>query len=81
MRDLVSKELDRVDELGVGAGRLDLFGFMRGDLHSGMLGGALEYGHRVTPRASLFARAEAGYRYGEGRGFAYSGLFGGRVTF
>ena len=81
MRDLARAELDRIDLLPVGAGRLEAFAFGRGDAHSGMIGGAVEYGHRVTRRASLFGRAEAGYRYGPESGFAWEALLGGRVTF
>ncbi len=81
MRGEATRALDRIDLMPVGTGRLDAFGFMRGDLHGGMAGGAIEYGHRVTRRASLFGRAEAGYRYGPESGFEYSGLLGGRVTF
>ena len=54
MRDLARMELDRIDKLKPGQGMLEALAFARGDLEAGMFGGALEYGHRVTRRASLF---------------------------
>ena len=78
MRYLARVELDRIDELEVGDGLLEAFAFGRGDRHGGMLGGAVEYGHRVTDDLSLFGRVEAGYRYGDNRGFAWEALLGGR---
>lgn len=81
MRGLVRAELDRVDDLEVGSGMLEAFAFGRGDLHSGMIGGALEYGHRISPNASLFGRGEVGYRYGAQRGLGYEALAGLRVRF
>ena len=81
MRDLARAELDRIDELAVGDGLLEAFAFGRGDLRSGMLGGAMEYGHRVTEGLSIFGRGELGYRYGHDRGLAWAAVLGGRLRF
>lgn len=81
MRDLARTELDRIDKLKPGQGMLEAFLFGRGDLVNGMGGGALEYGHRLNLNTSLFARAEAGYRYGADSGFGYNATVGGRWRF
>lgn len=81
MRDVASKELDRIDGLKSGQGMLEAFLFGRGDLHDGMGGGAVEYGHRLNKRDSIFGRAEAGYRYGADPGFGYGVHAGWRRTF
>ena len=78
MRDLANSELDQIDRLRVGQGMLEAYAFGRGDLRSGMLGGALEYGHRVTPELSLFGRGEIGWRYGLDRGLGWQALLGAR---
>ena len=76
MRDTARAELDRIDEIKVGAGMLEAFAFGRGDLDSGSIGGALEYGHRLSPSWSAFARGEIGYHYGDDAGLGYEGLAG-----
>lgn len=80
MRD-ASDELDRIDKLKPGQGMLEAFLFGRGDLVNGMGGAAVEYGHRLNRSTSLFARAEAGYRYGLDPGFGYNATVGGRWRF
>ena len=81
MRQEATRQLDRIDRMKVGQGMLEAFVFGRGDLESGMLGGAVEYGHRITGQTSLFSRAEAGYRYGIDPGLGYNATFGGRWRF
>lgn len=60
---------------------IEAFAFGRGDLDGGMLGGAVEYGHRVTEDLSIFGRGELGYRYGADRGLAWEALLGGKLMF
>lgn len=81
MRGAAREELDRIDELQPGSGRLEAFGFMRGDLGEGILGGALQYNHRIRTNLSVFARGEVGYQYGAHDGLVANALFGGRWTF
>lgn len=52
----MTQRLDRVDGLPVGSGRLDalIFG------EPGMVGGAVDYEHRVAESVSLFGRGHAG---------------------
>ena len=70
------RELDRIDKLKVGAGMLEAYAFGRGDLRDGQLGLGVEYGRRLRKTLSLFARGEAGYRYGAKSGLGYDALAG-----
>lgn len=54
---IATEHLDRVDELPVGSGHLDLSVFGR----DGIFGGTLGYDHRVRDDLSLFAEGWAGY--------------------
>ena len=81
MRDSARIELDRIDALKPGTGLLEAYAGVRGNLMGGLLGGFVEYGHRVTPSLSIFGRGSVGYRYGNTRGLEYSGELGGRYTF
>ena len=78
MRDAARIELDRIDKLKVGAGMLEAFAFGRGDLRSGIAGGAIEYDHRLSPTVSAFGRGELGYRYGSGSDLSFKALAGVR---
>ena len=79
MRDMANSELDRIDRLRVGQGMLEAYAFGRGDLYGGgEIGGALEYGHRVTHGLSLYGGGEIGYRYGLDSGLGWQALLGAR---
>lgn len=80
MRSEARTELDRIEQLEVGTGMLEAYAFGRGGLHSGIVGGALDYSHRIDKSLSAFAQAEAGYRYGSGAGLEYEALAGLRWT-
>lgn len=81
MRDQATAVLDRVDELNVGQGMLEAYLYGRGDLGSGELGGALEYGHRLSPAWSAMLRGSLGYGWGVAPGLSWSALAGLRGTF
>ena len=68
--------LAEVNRLAPGSGSLDLFGFLDGDLGGGIVGGGVEYKHRVKRNLSAFLRGTAGYAYGDTRGLQYSALGG-----
>lgn len=76
MRGLARKKLDRIESLKVGAGMLEAYAFGRGDFDSGVAGGAIDYGHRVSKSISLFGHAELGYHYGNSNGLGYEALAG-----
>lgn len=80
MRNEVTKELDRIDKLTSGSGSLEAFAFANwSELDRGSVGGALEYGHRLSPAWSAFARGEINYLYGDDRpGLGYAALLGMR---
>lgn len=80
-RDEAKAELDRVDRMKPGSGRVDLFGFGRGTFGSGVAGGGVDYEHRLTRGWSAFARGELGYGWGESRGGQWKALGGLRWTF
>lgn len=81
MRSEATRTLDRIDALPVGRGLLEGYLFGRGDLDSGHAGLGLDYGHRVSVRSSVFARATAGYQYGAESGVVVDALAGWRMRF
>lgn len=78
MRQEATRQLDRIDLLKPGQGQLDAHLFGRGDLTSGQIGGALDYGHRISDEWSAFANAEIGYGYGQDHGLMWQALTGVR---
>ena len=81
MRRESNVQLDRVDELDVGAGMLEAFAFGRGTLDAGMVGAGVDYSHRLTRGLSAFARGEVGYSYGSESGLGWKALAGLRGRF
>lgn len=77
MRDEGRKALDRVEELPVGTGKIDLTAYLRGTGGVGSFGGMIDYEHRVTRRWSTFGNAWAGATYGDGPLRADYGALGG----
>lgn len=76
-----SRHLDRVSELAVGSGHLDLDIFARGDLAGGLAGGSLSYDHHVREDLSLFGEGWLGYGFGDRQGFEYGVSAGLRWRF
>lgn len=69
-----------MDALPVGSGRLDLFGFMRGDERGGRAGAAAELAARVTEGLSLFGQGTGFYEWDRaGRRFGYEATAGMRM--
>lgn len=81
MRETTREELERIERLKPGTGALNAYLFGRGTLDSGAIGGGLDYSHRVNESLSAFAKAEAGYSYGDEREAFYEGLAGLRLRF
>lgn len=81
MRGEARKELDRIERLKPGQGVLEAYGYGRGGLDFGQVGGGVDYSHRVTDDLSAFLRGEAGYQYGAESGLHYSALGGLRLRF
>lgn len=82
MRDLGRAALDRVEELPVGSGKLDVTAYLRGSGGAGVLGGSLDYEHHATARVSTFGTAWLGGSF-DSRGLRsdYGALAGLRVRF
>ena len=78
----VAAELDRVDALPVGAGQLDLFGWMRGTDVRGSAGLGIDYSHRLSERLSAFARGTLSHEWVPfGRHWEAQALAGLRMRF
>lgn len=65
-----------MDKRPPGSGSLDLFGFGRGDLDGGTVGGGVTYEHAVDGSLSLWGTGSVGYGYGDQRGLSYEALAG-----
>lgn len=78
---MISEGLDRVDQLEPGRGRLDLFGFGRGDLDGGVAGAGLKYEHRLDGSLSMWGQGSAGMGWGDQKGLNYEALAGLRWRF
>lgn len=81
MRDLTQTQLDRVDELAVGAGMLEAYAFGRGTLDLGQVGAGVDYSHRLSEGLSAFANGEIGYDWGNREGLGWRALTGLRWRF
>lgn len=74
MREAAREELDRIDKLDPGQGQLDAYLFGTGDLNAGLVGGGLDYSHRLSNSWSALVRGTAGYRYGDEYGMQFDAL-------
>jgi hypothetical protein len=84
MRDAQKRadtEMKDVRAMTIGSGRLNLFGFIDGDISGGVGGGGVSYKHRVTKNLSAFLKGTAGLGFGDQHGAQYSGLAAVEVTF
>ena len=81
MRDLARSELDRIDKLMRGQGMLEAYMFGRGNFQSGSVGGAIDYGHRLSPSWSVFGHGEVAHYWGEQTGLGWSAMAGIRGRF
>lgn len=83
MTDAIRKSLDRVGELPVGKGLLEMRAAIRGDLLHARAGAELEYAHHVSKPLSLFAQGWAGldWMVGSKPRFGYEALAGMRWVF
>ncbi len=73
--------LDEAEDLSIGSGRLDLFGFGQGWDENGKLGIGLNYEHRLNQMLSGFAEAKIAKEWGERERIVWDAMFGGRITF
>lgn len=81
-RALVTAELDRVEStLKPGSGKLDLFGITRGNLDSGIVGGGVDYEHRISERMSTFANGLIGHGWGVYEPLTWEAKAGFRLRF
>lgn len=80
---MTSARLDRVDELPVGTGQLDLSVYLRGNLLEHRAGVQAEYAHRVKKNLSVFGQAWAGTSWTRDTGYDldYGALGGLRWRF
>jgi len=82
MRDEARLELDRVEALPVGAGKLDLTAYLRGNTDALHAGARVDVEHRTTSRLSLFGQGWAGMTWSSaGRAVDYGALAGLRIRF
>lgn len=65
----------------VGAGRVDLYGWITGTSTAGGAGAGVTYEHRVSPAWSLFGTGRAGRFWDEsGSRWGYDGVIGARAV-
>lgn len=81
-RALATKELDRIEStLKPGSGAFDFFAVTRGGLHSGIVGGGIEYQHRINSKLSGFANGLIGHGWGAQSPLSWEAMAGLRLRF